>query len=345
MNNCRQALALAVLAIWLCAPGYARASRLFFSASATSPSEKTSSTNPTFKVVKGQTLSVYLWADVTSGQAFTGLGHDIVSSDPIVQKVGSPNTQTYIVDDPEVFGQRRWGTNGVNTGVGSGTFVIDDANFVKIGGSPLGAFGDQDPTFDPITGTYRVTRLDLRATTLGETELRLGVGFSGITFSGSAADTTINFGFGDAAIAGNDARRNTSTAVSDLADALIQVVSAWQNPVDPLDVNGSGTITPLDALQIINELNAQGSHVLPDPTEAFGPPPFFDVSGSGAIEPQDALIVINFLNDQNSLSATAEMASALAVPEPSTALLLGIGALAAVTYRRWRGERKSAALG
>jgi hypothetical protein len=71
------------------------------------------------------------------------------------------------------------------------------------------------------------------------------------------------------------------------------------------DVNRDGQITPLDALLIINELNARGSRQLPPlPTgegedsldDATAPQPIFDVNGDGYLSPSDALAVINVLN-------------------------------------------------
>jgi len=83
------------------------------------------------------------------------------------------------------------------------------------------------------------------------------------------------------------------------------------NPVEPLDVNGDGVIVPLDALLIINELNANGSHPLPDP------PPldwgrYIDTNSDGSVAPIDALLVINHLNANTPASAEAEPDAAVA---------------------------------
>lgn len=85
----------------------------------------------------------------------------------------------------------------------------------------------------------------------------------------------------------------------------------WANPVDPLDVNGNGSIEPLDALNVINELNdrqiSDANGKLPDAaTLAEFPGFFFDVSPDGSASPLDALIVINFLNDPGTSDAEAE---------------------------------------
>ncbi len=70
----------------------------------------------------------------------------------------------------------------------------------------------------------------------------------------------------------------------------------WQNPANPVDVDGSGSVVPLDALLVINELNTNGSRELPDPGPGNEPPPYFDVNGDNHVSPIDALLVINYLN-------------------------------------------------
>ncbi len=73
----------------------------------------------------------------------------------------------------------------------------------------------------------------------------------------------------------------------------------WQNVRDPLDVNDDQSVSPIDVLQIINELNSRrfssnnGQLPVPPPP---GPHPFFDVSGDNFVVPNDALTIINFLN-------------------------------------------------
>ncbi|MHB9080190.1 MAG: type VI secretion system tube protein Hcp [Pirellulaceae bacterium] len=78
--------------------------------------------------------------------------------------------------------------------------------------------------------------------------------------------------------------------------------SAWQNPVNPLDTNGDGNVSPLDALLIINHLQVSGDGSL----DARGPGDgalvrYLDVTGPNEagvafVSPLDALRVINFLN-------------------------------------------------
>ena len=68
----------------------------------------------------------------------------------------------------------------------------------------------------------------------------------------------------------------------------------WRNPLDGLDVDNDSFISPLDALVIINDLNANGSRTLPsvkDPTRAF-----IDPTGDQNVSPLDVLTIINYLN-------------------------------------------------
>jgi Dockerin type I domain len=77
----------------------------------------------------------------------------------------------------------------------------------------------------------------------------------------------------------------------------------WQNPINPLDVDGQDgpdPVTPRDALLVINELTSRrhsdretGS--LPSLHPGTQPPPFLDVNGNGFLSALDALLVINAL--------------------------------------------------
>ena len=87
--------------------------------------------------------------------------------------------------------------------------------------------------------------------------------------------------------------------VGEVEDVRIAVSNnPFQNPVRRHDVNDSGIVTPLDALQIINALDRSavgGSirlDVLPLPVNL---PKFPDVNGDGRISALDALQVINEL--------------------------------------------------
>lgn len=71
----------------------------------------------------------------------------------------------------------------------------------------------------------------------------------------------------------------------------------WRNPLQAEDVNGDGFVTPLDALIVINRLNASGPSDLPIlPPSQVNPPPYWDVDGDDAVTASDVLAVVNWIN-------------------------------------------------
>ena len=89
--------------------------------------------------------------------------------------------------------------------------------------------------------------------------------------------------------------------------------AVWQNPIDPNDIDASGHVSPVDVLQIINELAAHlfsnpQTGTLSDPlTVENWPNRNFDQNASGHISALDALRVINHLGaQQNSQGGEGE---------------------------------------
>lgn len=76
------------------------------------------------------------------------------------------------------------------------------------------------------------------------------------------------------------------------------LLNPWQNAANRFDVSGDGNVVPLDALQVINELNEakhrNASGLLPAQRPAGAS--FYDVNGNGFATTNDALQVINLLN-------------------------------------------------
>ncbi len=67
-----------------------------------------------------------------------------------------------------------------------------------------------------------------------------------------------------------------------------------QNPVNNLDVNADGFVSPIDALLIVNFINANGGGT---PVSGLpAPPPYRDVDGNNIISASDVATVINYLN-------------------------------------------------
>lgn len=91
------------------------------------------------------------------------------------------------------------------------------------------------------------------------------------------------------------ARRNRVQRSFETLESRQLCAADWQNAVNRLDVNASGFVEPLDALIVINDLNQNGTRVLPSkPVNYAGP--MIDVNGDGSLSPLDALIVINSMN-------------------------------------------------
>ena len=72
------------------------------------------------------------------------------------------------------------------------------------------------------------------------------------------------------------------------------LASDWQNPLWKYDVDDDGSLSPLDALVVINKLNRA------DPNLSFLDPvglnPYYDTDGDFSLSPLDALTVINGIN-------------------------------------------------
>ena len=111
----------------------------------------------------------------------------------------------------------------------------------------------------------------------------------------------------------NKARRGNRLAAEHLESRLL-LAADWQNPSNPFDVEGSDgpdSVSPLDALLVINELHDRGvssaqTGQLPDlgPDDA-SPPPFVDVNGDNIVSPLDALLVINELDNPPNANSAA----------------------------------------
>ena len=100
-------------------------------------------------------------------------------------------------------------------------------------------------------------------------------------------------------------KRNQKWRSIETLERRSMLTADWQNPINPWDVDGNDgpeSVTPLDALLVINELSrhdvsAFGTGMLPElgPDDS-SPPPFVDVNGDNIVSPLDALMVINRLS-------------------------------------------------
>jgi hypothetical protein len=123
-----------------------------------------------------------------------------------------------------------------------------------------------------------------------------------------------------------DPRGRTATA-----EVVVEVVPSWQNVHYPLDVNSDTFVSAIDALLIINYLNAgHPSH----PAGAPSGPPFWDVTGDGSIAPLDALLVINYLNRQSRGEGEPVLGAPAAV-RVTAGLAGGVGAAGEAAGGSW----------
>lgn len=94
-----------------------------------------------------------------------------------------------------------------------------------------------------------------------------------------------------------------SGVVSNSARVSVDVIEAtesnWQNNANRLDVNDDGTVSAIDVLLIINELNAPIYSLPSGELTEFKPKSagYFDVNGDSFITALDALLIINELNE------------------------------------------------
>jgi uncharacterized repeat protein (TIGR01451 family) len=105
----------------------------------------------------------------------------------------------------------------------------------------------------------------------------------------------------------------TGQTSADAHDVGSVAFNVWQNPANPLDVNGDQAITPWDVLLIVNHLEAR-----PDdsslPSHSEGTPPFYDVNGDGNCTALDALLVINHIEFGATAAAEGEAVEIAAEP-------------------------------
>jgi len=117
--------------------------------------------------------------------------------------------------------------------------------------------------------------------------------------------------------------QQTVTVVISIVDSL---PADWQNPILRWDVNNDGFVSPIDALLLINHINAQSSPPPPLPAPRPVGAPFYDVNGDGFATAGDVLLVINEINRLNMppggegesvfLSAASASGTATLLPAP-----------------------------
>ena len=173
--------------------------------------------------------------------------------------------------------------NDAPVAVADNTQVFSDVANNSTAIEVLSNDSDVDGTLDP--ASVQVTDAPQHGTIVsilsdGRVEYRPDVGYLG------ADDFTYTVADDDGAVSSE-----TIVNIDVVADPF-----PWHNRGNGLDVNADGSVSPIDALLIIIELDANGSSLLPDPSAGNSPPPYFDVNEDGFVAPNDAIQVINFLN-------------------------------------------------
>lgn len=102
------------------------------------------------------------------------------------------------------------------------------------------------------------------------------------------------------------ARGGTTT---DIDFAYRSSSSIWQNAADRFDVNNDASVSALDVLLIVNDINQNQARDLA--SASFQAPPYVDVNGDGFSSALDALLVINFINSRGSGEGESPMFSGL----------------------------------
>ena len=100
---------------------------------------------------------------------------------------------------------------------------------------------------------------------------------------------------------------------------LLVLSRPYQNPGNRFDVNNDGVVSGLDALILINRINAQGPQPLPIPVGS-SQPPYYDPTGDNFLSALDVLVVINEIN-RRTAGSTSLAAQGVSDPPPSPAPL------------------------
>ncbi|WP_145346884.1 GEVED domain-containing protein [Rosistilla ulvae] len=120
---------------------------------------------------------------------------------------------------------------------------------------------------------------------------------------------------GDWTVSGHEVDGDEFVQVLTLGNVTVRLSGGgdWTNPLIPLDVNNSGEITPIDALQILNQLYRRdmmvGNFGLVDAaglSENF-PGKYYDTNRDGQLTPVDALRVINHIARNNLRAGEQQM--------------------------------------
>ena len=208
---------------------------------------------------------------------------------------------------------------GVDNGSGTADSNADGDDGVAILGAMRPGFSTQfvidvqSPTVGGVTPAFYLDAwFDWNGDgTFDETEVeRFGSIGSGVARVIGTGGTTVNINVPSTAVTGEIQTRFRLSNESGLGSGGLAQSgevedytftinnNPYQNPSLIHDVNASGAITPLDALLIINAINAADGDInLANIPAGITLPQYPDVNGNGTVSALDALIVINRLNE------------------------------------------------
>ncbi|XZE32750.1 cadherin domain-containing protein [Pirellulaceae bacterium SH501] len=143
---------------------------------------------------------------------------------------------------------------------------------------------DLDPDGEIEPGTIEIVGLPSRGTVLVMADGRIEYTPSMVSLAGPVFNDAFQYRV-----------RDNQDEWSNVATANITVDSAFYNRQNPFDVDADGSVSPLDVLVLVNEINTAGSRALPRPVPFSAP--FIDPTNDGVLDPLDVLQVVNFLNN------------------------------------------------
>lgn len=165
----------------------------------------------------------------------------------------------------------------------SPTSVGDSAKVPVNGSTAINVLSnDSDPD-----GTIDIATLRIVVQPTYGTALVLADGRIRYTpFSDAHGDDTFSYAFDD-----NDENASPS------ANVAMRVHSTFWNPRTALDVDDDGTISPLDVLALVNDINAFGTRRLPQ--SSIPEKPYLDVDDDLSLSPLDVLTIVNYINSRS----------------------------------------------
>lgn len=221
--------------------------------------------------VPGQRLSIPVEIDSVANLTGSELfAVDLVLRfDPAVLSVNSVAMADVIAASPAA------GWNGATANIdnASGQVIVGISNTSGLGGK--------------FSGSLITLDVSVKAeAAAGDVAINLAA-----TSTSPAATTSINEG-------GLTILPAPSNASDDGIDGLLTIVTRH-----PCDVDGDGQVKPLDALILINEINAR-TDAGTSPDQPLPPgSSHMDVTGDGRLTPLDVLRVINYLNDASAAAS------------------------------------------